>query len=349
MLPWMTALRGMGQAFPDACATPPAGAPVPYPNLGMCGDGAGSKNVLAEGAAILRKGDKIRRTTGDEAGNMPGGVLSGTFAGEAVAGATQQNVKVEGQPVTLLGDPYEGNGRGPMNAKVGLFAVPGQIKLWTETGGGGGTGTGKDPVKDAEEVLRCSPELQAQIDEFRGKGWEIKYWGGGTQIDKISAEPSGTDVARMQILVDFRHRDNTVALANEIAHEIGHSRDGFPKYVRAATESEFVDANTAMNCRSEGKAVANQLDHRQKIRQSKDPDCAKIDLTSGPLHGIIPVSCYAEHFRFRQGKIDRETLESRLGEQYSKANLRGAVETHESAYRRGAKELWDLLVKEGKA
>lgn len=97
--------QGQCMAFPDTCMTPgvSAGAPgpLPYPNIGMLSDGSGSKKFKMLGKVVIRKGDELSQSSGDEAGNSPGGVVSSKFKGKCEIMVGYPTVKVEGKEVGM--------------------------------------------------------------------------------------------------------------------------------------------------------------------------------------------------------------------------------------------------------
>src|SRR5262245_40488996 len=98
---------GMSTVFPDVCKTPTPGGPVPipYPNIGMSSDTTGGPtSVTVDGQMPMVKGAKYAVTSGDEPGSV-GGVVSGTFKGEAEFMQFSFDVKFEGKNVCRLGDP----------------------------------------------------------------------------------------------------------------------------------------------------------------------------------------------------------------------------------------------------
>ena len=99
---------GMSTVFPDVCKTPTPGGPVPipYPNIGMASNTtSGPTKVKTDGQMPMVKGAKYAMTSGDEAGNAGGGVVSNSFTGEAEFMMYSFDVKFEGKNVCRLGDP----------------------------------------------------------------------------------------------------------------------------------------------------------------------------------------------------------------------------------------------------
>lgn len=93
---------GITTAFPDVCQTPtPAGpVPIPYPNVAKSSDTAsGSSSVTCDGNPICLKDSNFSTSTGDEAGNAPGGVVSGKIKGKAEFVNFSFDVMVEGKNV----------------------------------------------------------------------------------------------------------------------------------------------------------------------------------------------------------------------------------------------------------
>ncbi len=99
---------GMSIVFPDVCKTPTPGGPVPipYPNIGMASNTSkGPKKVKTDKKMPMVKSAKYTMTSGDEAGNAGGGVISSKFKGEAEFMMYSFDVKFEGKNVCRLGDP----------------------------------------------------------------------------------------------------------------------------------------------------------------------------------------------------------------------------------------------------
>ncbi len=107
----------------DVCKTPsPAGpVPLPYPNIAKTGDGSGSSKVKVKGKQALRKGDKIRMSTGDEAG-VAGGVKSSRIKGEAEFMVGDPRIKVEGKMWVFHLAPTQQNS----GNTVGVHMTPSQ-------------------------------------------------------------------------------------------------------------------------------------------------------------------------------------------------------------------------------
>lgn len=83
----------------DVCKTPTPGGPVPmpYPDIGVCSDGSGSSKVKVKGKQALRKGDKLSKSNGDQAGTAGGGVKSSRFMAKIVIKKGASKVKVQGK------------------------------------------------------------------------------------------------------------------------------------------------------------------------------------------------------------------------------------------------------------
>lgn len=105
----------------DFCKTPtPAGPqPMPYPNIAMCSNGKGSSKVKVKTKQALRKGDKIKMSTGDEAGAAMG-VVSNKIKGPAEFMLGSPFVKVQGKMWAHHGVPMKHND----GNTVGVHATP---------------------------------------------------------------------------------------------------------------------------------------------------------------------------------------------------------------------------------
>jgi hypothetical protein len=159
----MTADSGICIAFPDVCKTPAAPSPIPLPylNTASCSDGDGAKKVAVLGKAILRKGDKIRRSSGDEAGTLMG-VVSNRNMDCAVIRTGSPKVKVEKKDCAFLTSVMGQNGNSsnappgvhikPCQQKVFVFGVPAPSSMTDDEVLDWVVGTGASAVK-ALEVL----------------------------------------------------------------------------------------------------------------------------------------------------------------------------------------------------
>lgn len=99
---------------PDACKTPPQGAPVAYVNTAFSRDlQNGSVTVSADGGnPCALKDSGFQPSTGDEPGTL-GGVVSGVNLGQAKFTNYSMDVKIEGRNAARLSDPMSMNGNGP--------------------------------------------------------------------------------------------------------------------------------------------------------------------------------------------------------------------------------------------
>ena len=103
----------------DVCKTPtPAGPqPIPYPNIGSTSDGDGSSKVKFHGKNALRKGDKLSKSMGDNAGTA-GGVKSSKFMGNVVFKDGWSSVKVQGKKWSHHGAKTKQNKGNTMGAHL---------------------------------------------------------------------------------------------------------------------------------------------------------------------------------------------------------------------------------------
>ncbi len=126
------ATNGGGQcmATPDVCMTPAAPSPIPtpYPNTASCAQGRGSTKVKISSSQTLRKGDSIQMSSGDEAGNAPGGQMSGRFKGPVSYKRGSSKVKAQGKGVSFSTCTTGHNGTNA-NAPMGTHMAPSQTKV----------------------------------------------------------------------------------------------------------------------------------------------------------------------------------------------------------------------------
>lgn len=162
MFGMMTTAGGECVAFPDTCttpATPPV--PIPYPNIAMGSDGSGAKKVSVGNKAVLRKGDSIRMSSGDEAGNSPGGLVSAKFKGKGEILLGWMQVKAEGKDVGYHTSLVGQNGASTQNMPAGVNVSPSQSSVQVTVSPGLGGGEGSDDVP----ALRL--EYEAEVKKLR--------------------------------------------------------------------------------------------------------------------------------------------------------------------------------------
>ena len=95
----------------DICKTPPFCQPIPYSNVAMSTDAAGTaSSVLVNGNPVCHVASTFAKSSGDMAGTC-GGVMSGTIAGQAEFLTFSPNVFVEGQPAVRQSDMMVSNMR----------------------------------------------------------------------------------------------------------------------------------------------------------------------------------------------------------------------------------------------
>ena len=130
--------NGGGQCagFPDVCKTPsppsPSPIPIPYPNIAMLTQAKGSTcskkvKILNKKAATTKT--EISMSSGDEAGNAGGGVVSNKFKGPAKFKKGSSKVKVEGSPIVHLTSMVGMNGGSNANYPAGVQVAPSQTKV----------------------------------------------------------------------------------------------------------------------------------------------------------------------------------------------------------------------------
>ena len=120
-------------AFPDVCMTPgvSAGAPgpLPYPNICMLTDAKGSTcpdKVKFDNKKPVCQGTKISSSSGDEAGNSPGGVACGQNKKEGEVKLGSGCVSAQGKKVGYIGVMVSHNKN---NMPAGAQIAPSQTAI----------------------------------------------------------------------------------------------------------------------------------------------------------------------------------------------------------------------------
>jgi len=132
MLPASNRGVGMTVCFPDVCATPPAGVPVPYVNLGLNATAVPfAVKTFATFVNLLNQGSQIPMTLGDQAGTMS------PFMGPAQVTLGSPKVFVEALPGVHLTCPAVGNNG---IAASGAVLVPSITNLFFTYAGAGQPG-----------------------------------------------------------------------------------------------------------------------------------------------------------------------------------------------------------------
>lgn len=129
--------NGGGQcfAFPDVCKTPAPPAPpipIPYPNIAMLNQASGgtcSSKVKIMGKKAATKNTEITMSSGDEAGNAGGGVVSNKFKGSAKFKQGSSKVKIEGHEAAYHGAMVGQNDSSNSNVPPGHQIAPSQVKV----------------------------------------------------------------------------------------------------------------------------------------------------------------------------------------------------------------------------
>jgi hypothetical protein len=121
-------MSGQCLATPDVCNTPsPVGpVPIPYVNVAqMMMAVQTSTKVFVMNMPAVHLGSKIPISSGNEAGNAPGGVVSGVFISETSFSKGSINVLVEGKPWVHLTSMTRQNGVS-CNMPCGQVVAPSQ-------------------------------------------------------------------------------------------------------------------------------------------------------------------------------------------------------------------------------
>jgi uncharacterized Zn-binding protein involved in type VI secretion len=122
-------------AFPDVCMTPAPPAPpvpVPYPNSATLSQGNGgtfSDKVKIMGKKAATKISETTMSSGDEAGNAPGGQVCGKFKGPCKFSEGSSGVKIEGNEAAFHGAMVGQNDASNSNAPPGHQVSPSQTKV----------------------------------------------------------------------------------------------------------------------------------------------------------------------------------------------------------------------------
>ncbi|MBI2901640.1 MAG: DUF4150 domain-containing protein [Planctomycetes bacterium] len=164
----MTQAGGTCMAFPDACKTPmPAPVPIPYPDIAQVSDASdGADTVKVADSKVVRKGDKISSSNGDNAGVL-NGLVSNKFMGKCEVKVGWPTVKAKDKEVGFHTTGIGQNGEGSVNA-VGLNAAPSQGKAYAQVSPGMLLAQGPQP-KEGPKLGEWNWESVSKEDQEKTK------------------------------------------------------------------------------------------------------------------------------------------------------------------------------------
>ncbi len=175
----------MAMGTPDVCLSPPPAptgpVPVPYPNNISAGDlASGSSTVKIQGqATYIKDSSNVSTSTGDEAGNQPGGVVTSKNKGKGYAQMGSFDVKLEGECAVRDGDPFAQNcASTPLNVLAPTASVSKDFK------------TAEKPTKPCSRKFKKSDRYGTPTAAQQKKAAEIgKCWSCGTTKKKPPGKP----------------------------------------------------------------------------------------------------------------------------------------------------------------
>jgi carboxyl-terminal processing protease len=163
MLPASNRGAGLNLGFPDVCATPTPGGPVPvpYPNVALNAQAAPfSPTVRICMMNALNLASRIPITSGDEAGTA-----QPVIKGQGAYTMGSPNVNIDGMPAITLTCPTTGN---DMNNAAGAVVVPSLVNVFFSylppvTAGGAARGEGGRSTRAlrAEDLTTLEQDLHA--------------------------------------------------------------------------------------------------------------------------------------------------------------------------------------------
>lgn len=300
VFPVMCVRSGQCTAYPDVClTTTPAGPqPIPYPNLSNPADGGGSEKVKTMNSNTLRKGDKINRSSGDNAGNAPGGTVSGQFMGVVEIKIGDPKVKVERLSIAFhtVQTVHNGsNANAPTGGHIkatqfevkvkGVPRFPPQGPDITRAGGivevDQALKAGQSPVNDSADQIRCSPLAKQQTSDHLRAGGTIRY----TNPGDGTMHPNGSWCSRSTspptVVIAQADRGNPAGILTGLSHELGHALFAKPDDAAGMAAAWQPNANGQMQGadykrkylveregRDEGAATMNNVRTSEQAQQN---------------------------------------------------------------------------------
>ncbi|MFO0984071.1 MAG: DUF4150 domain-containing protein [Planctomycetota bacterium] len=301
IFPVMCVASGQCVAFPDVCFTPaaPSPVPLPYPNIAIPADGDGTDKVKTMNSNTLRKGDAMSKSTGDNAGSAPGGTVSGMMMGKVEVKTGSNKVKADGKEtayhtvITSHNGTNANNPAGghvlPTNVKVKVVGTPGcpgsgldalknggfiAVGAQVVSGAAGQVRTG-DPVTDAQQSMRCCPELQNDLGQMQNPAVNPKANGFNVQFGSTNGTMYSPQTGGITLGQSWQGAPPN-GLTGIISHELGHAQSHMNGTSPAAVAghlpgeslSAYANRMTNESLREEGRAAMRNIRARREAQQN---------------------------------------------------------------------------------
>jgi uncharacterized Zn-binding protein involved in type VI secretion len=197
-------------------------------------------------------------------------------------------------------------------------------------GAGARTGVGMD----TDIIVSLSATLSAAINELQALNWKMVFG----KKDGGSSANRNTRV----ITIDSAKQNDPHALAQTIAHEIGHAKHNLapPIPPSGLTRDEYIQQNTYRHLDDEGAANFMNAKARDEIRQNSK---GREDIGIAGAQKDEYQQIYDEH---QAGEVDEEGAKAEMGELFGDGEKTSNThETYNTYYGKPYANSWDANCK----
>ncbi|MBF6297917.1 hypothetical protein IU459_10200 [Nocardia amamiensis] len=184
---------------------------------------------------------------------------------------------------------------------------------------------------EVDRIAEMSEDLIRKIQDVQQDGWSIRY---GKRGDGTYA-----DYDEKAIVLDSKMKDNPLASADALAHEIDHAHPGnphndAPSPPMGRTRKRWVDDHVDRSLLNEGHAVMSQLTVRHQILQNGGPD---INHSAAGKYLRI-------YERYRDGEFPRDEAVQRIAAHYRFETGSNSKMPYGQQFREWYEDYWDRWI-----
>ncbi|MFF7944071.1 hypothetical protein ACFZC5_30565 [Nocardia gamkensis] len=185
--------------------------------------------------------------------------------------------------------------------------------------------------REVDEIAEMSEDLIRKVQDAQQGGWSIRYGkrGHGTYAD----------YDEKAVVLDGDMRDNALASADALAHEIDHAHPSNP-YSEAPSppmgraRAEWVADHVDRSLLNEGHAVMAQLTVRHQILQNGGPD----------INHSVAGKYLRIYERHRDGEFSRDEAERRVAAHYRFETGSHSKMSYGQNLRKWYEDYWDSWI-----
>jgi uncharacterized Zn-binding protein involved in type VI secretion len=193
---------------------------------------------------------------------------------------------------------------------------------------GMGTGARTDLGMNVDILVSLSPTLSEAINALQQNGWSIEYG--------KAAGGSFANRDQQIITVDVAEQGQATALAQTVAHEVGHAKYALDPYVPPSglTRAQYIQQNTERHLDDEGAANFMNARARQEILNNGSQDIGIAGTQQAQYEQI-----YKDH---TAGNIDERAASHQMGQLFGNGETTSTTgDTYNTYYGKDYADHWD--------